>query len=135
MGAETIRVLLADDEIHIRYMIRNIIRGEGFVVVGEANNGEDALAQYRKLRPDLTLMDINLPLKNGDEVLSEIMQEDPDAKVVMLTMVADVETVRRCLELGAANYILKSNPIDTIRTLLHEVLNPNAPEKEEEPAL
>lgn len=127
-----IRVLLADDEVHIRYMIRNIVNGEGFVVVGEANNGEDALALYRKFRPDLTLMDINLPLMNGDEVLAEIMREDPDAKVVMLTMVADVETVRRCLELGAANYILKSNPSDTIRKLLHEVMHPEASEEEPE---
>lgn len=127
-----VRVLLADDEIHIRYMIRNIVNGEGFVVVGEANNGEDALAMYRKHRPDLTLMDINLPLMNGDEVLAEIMRENPDAKVVMLTMVADVETVRRCLELGAANYILKSNPPDTIRKLLREVLRPEASAEEPE---
>ena len=126
------RVLWADDEVHIRYMIRNIVNGEGFVVVGEANNGEDALALYRKHRPDLTLMDINLPLMNGDEVLAEIMREDPDAKVVMLTMVADVETVRRCLALGAASYILKSNPSDTIRGLLHEVMHPDASEEEPE---
>lgn len=130
MADEAIRVLLADDEVHIRYLIRNILRGEGYVVVGEANNGEDALAMFRKHKPDLTLMDINLPLKNGDEVLAEIMKEDPDAKVVMLTMVADVETVRRCLELGAANYILKSNPIDTVRKLLRDVLNPAAIEEE-----
>ncbi len=120
---------MADDEIHIRYMIRNIIQGEGYVIVAEANNGEDALALYRQHRPDLTLMDINLPLKNGDEVLAEIMREDPDARVVMLTMVADVETVRRCLELGAATYILKSNPVETIRKLLREVMNPEAYEE------
>jgi two-component system chemotaxis response regulator CheY len=130
MADEAIRVLLADDEVHIRYLIRNILRGEGYVVVGEANNGEDALAMFRKHKPDLPLMDINIPLKNGDEVLAEIMKEDPDAKVVMLTMVADVETVRRCLELGAANYILKSNPIDTVRKLLRDVLNPAAIEEE-----
>lgn len=134
MADEAIRVLLADDEVHIRYLIRNILRGEGYVVVGEANNGEDALTLYRKFKPDLTLMDINLPLKNGDEVLAEIMRENPDAKVVMLTMVADVETVRRCLELGAASYILKSNPIETVRKLLREVLSPgSAGEEAREP--
>jgi two-component system chemotaxis response regulator CheY len=133
MGDGKVRVLLADDEIHIRYLIRNIITSEGYVVVGEANNGEDALTLYRKHHPDLTLMDINLPLKNGDEVLAEILQEDPDAKVVMLTMVADVETVNRCLEIGAVNYILKSNPIDIIRKLLHESLNPEPSAEEMKP--
>jgi len=123
MGKREIRVLLADDEVHIRYLIRSIIRSEGYVVVGEANNGEDALALYREHRPDLTLMDINLPLKTGDEVLVEIMREDPDAKVVMLTMVADTETVQRCLDLGATNYILKSNSVETIRQMLREAVN------------
>ena len=123
------RVLLADDEVHIRYLIRSLILAEGFTVVGEANNGEDALTLYRKHRPDLTLMDINLPLKTGDAVLAEIMRDDPDAKVVMLTMVADAETVKRCLELGAVNYILKSNPVDVIRRMLWETLNPVSSEE------
>jgi len=129
MDEGKVRILLADDEVHIRYLIRSIIRDEGYTVVGEANNGEDALTLYRKHRPDLTLMDINLPLKTGDAVLAEIMRDDPAAKVVMLTMVADAETVKRCLELGAVNYILKSNPIDVIRRMLRETLNPVSSEE------
>lgn len=129
MDEGKVRILLADDEVHIRYLIRSIIRDEGYTVVGEANNGEDALTLYRKHRPDLTLMDINLPLKTGDAVLAEIMRDDPDAKVVMLTMVADAETVKRCLELGAVNYILKSNPVDVIRRMLWETLNPVSSEE------
>ncbi len=117
-----VRVLLADDEVHIRYVIRDVIRAEGFTVVAEANNGEDALALYREHRPDLTLMDINLPLKTGDEVLAEIVRDDPKARVVMLTMVADVETVQRCLRIGAAGYILKCNPVDAIRRMLRDIL-------------
>jgi len=124
MGDRKVRVLLADDEVHIRYLIRSVVRAEGYVVVGEANNGEDALALFREHRPDLTLMDINLPLKTGDEVLAEIMRDDPDAKVVMLTMVADVETVKRCLEMGAVSYILKSNSVESIRQMLHEAVAP-----------
>ena len=123
MSARAVKVLLVDDEVHIRYMLRGIVLAEGFVVVGEANNGEDALKLYREHRPDLTLMDINLPLKPGDEVLAEIMNEDPHAKVVMLTMVADAGTVKRCLEAGAVNYILKSNSIESIRRMLREALN------------
>lgn len=122
MGSKTMRILLADDEVHIRYLIRSVLRDEGYEVVAEANNGEDALALYRETRPDLALLDINLPLMTGDEVLAAILKEDPQAKVVLLTMVADVETVRRCLDMGAVNYILKSNPIDVIRRLVWEAL-------------
>ncbi len=131
MGERDVRVLLADDEVHIRYVIRDIIRAEGYTVVAEANNGEDALALYREHRPDLTLMDINLPLKTGDEVLAEIMREDPRARVVMLTMVADVETVQRCLSMGATNYILKCNPVEVIRRMLREALLDGAAEEAE----
>lgn len=122
MVKQATRVLLADDEVHIRYLIREVARAEGLNVVAEANNGDDALALYRAHRPDLTLLDINLPLRPGDEVLGDILREDPDARVVMLTMVSDEETVRRCLELGARGYILKSNPVEVIRRMLREAL-------------
>lgn len=125
----TPRIVLADDEIHIRYLVRSIIRAEGYTVVGEANNGEDALALYRLHQPDLILMDINLPLKTGDEVLAEIMREFPAAKVVMLTMVADMDTVKRCLEMGATDYILKNNSVETIRQMLRLIVA-GIPEKE-----
>lgn len=123
MAARATRVVLVDDEVHIRYLVRSIIRGEGYEVVAEANNGEDAIEMYRKHRPDLILMDINLPLKTGDEVLSVILKEFPDAKVVMLTMVADVDTVKRCLEIGAVDYILKNNPVEEIRRMLREIVD------------
>lgn len=88
MFARKPRIVLADDEIHIRYLIRNVMLAEGYEVAGEVNNGEDAVAMYREVRPDLIVMDINLPLKTGDVVLADILGEFPDAKVVMLTMVA-----------------------------------------------
>ena len=128
MSEGQVRVLLADDEVHIRYLIRSLILAEGFTVVGEANNGEDALSLFREHRPDLTLIDINLPLKTGDAVLAEIMRDYPDAKVVMLTMVADAATVKRCLEAGAVSYILKSNSRETIRQMLREALTIDAGE-------
>jgi DNA-binding NarL/FixJ family response regulator len=103
-------------------MFRNVCQPEGYEVVGEACNGEDAITLYRSQRPDLLLLDINLPLIPGDQVLAEILKEFPEAKVVMLTMVADIDTVRRCLELGAVDYILKSNPLSDIRQMLREIV-------------
>jgi two-component system chemotaxis response regulator CheY len=122
MFARKPRIVLADDEIHIRYLIRNVMLAEGYEVAGEVNNGEDAVAMYREVRPDLIVMDINLPLKTGDVVLADILGEFPDAKVVMLTMVADIDTVKRCLELGAVDYILKSNPVEEIKRILRGVV-------------
>lgn len=130
MAAREVRVVVVDDEVHIRYLVRNIIRAEGYVVAGEASNGEDAIQMYREFRPDLILMDINLPLKTGDEVLAEILQEFPDAKVVMLTMVADIDTVKRCLEIGAVDYILKNNTVDEIRRMLREIVETLMPGEE-----
>ncbi len=131
MVPEKTRIVLADDEIHIRYLVRSVVRAEGYTVVGEANNGEDALTLYRLHKPDLILMDINLPLKTGDEVLDEIMREFPAAVVVMLTMVADVDTVKRCLEMGATDYILKNNSVDEIRRMLREIVT-SLPEERKE---
>ena len=131
MESRETRIVLVDDEIHIRYLIRSIIRAEGYVVVGEANNGEDAIEMYRKHLPDLILMDINLPLKTGDDVLSEILKEFPGARVVMLTMVADIDTVKRCLEMGATDYILKNNSVDEIRRMLREIVASLGPKGEE----
>ena len=131
MESRATRIVLVDDEIHIRYLIRSIIRTEGYVVVGEANNGEDAIEMYRKQLPDLILMDINLPLKTGDDVLSEILKEFPEARVVMLTMVADIDTVKRCLEMGATDYILKNNSVDEIRRMLREIVASLGPKGEE----
>ncbi|MEI7901277.1 MAG: response regulator [bacterium] len=122
MAARETRIVLVDDEVHIRYLVRGLILNEGYVVVGEANNGEDALEMYRKYQPDLILMDINMPLKTGDKVLAEILKEFPEAKVVMLTMVADIDTVKRCLELGAHDYILKNVPVEEIRRMLSEIV-------------
>ncbi len=131
MVSEKTRIVLADDESHIRYLVRSVVRAEGYTVVGEANNGEDALTLYRLHKPDLILMDINLPLKTGDEVLAEIIREFPTAVVVMLTMVADIDTVKKCLELGATDYILKNNSVDEIRRMVREIVS-SLPEKSAE---
>ena len=130
MTAQEIRFVLVDDEIHIRYLMRNVIKVEGYTVVGEAYNGEDAITLYREKRPNLLLLDINLPLKTGDEVLAEILSEFPDAKVVMLTMVADIDTVKRCLEIGAVDYILKNVPVVELRRMLREIVATVMREKE-----
>jgi DNA-binding NarL/FixJ family response regulator len=122
MKTDSLRVVIADDEKHLRYSFRILIQKEGLNVVGEATNGQEAVELYRKLQPDLLILDINMPVKNGDEALVEVLREFPSAKVLMLTMVADAESVRRCVKAGAIHYILKDNPMDEIQRHLRETI-------------
>jgi DNA-binding NarL/FixJ family response regulator len=121
MNPHGLTVVIGDDERHIRYVIKSLAIKEGFEVVGEACDGIEALEMYRRFKPDLLMLDVNMPRKNGDEVLSEVLKEFPGAKVVMLTMVADAGTVSRCIAAGALGYILKSNPTEEIRVMLREI--------------
>jgi two-component system chemotaxis response regulator CheY len=89
-------------------------------VVAEAMTGEAVMALFRQHRPNLLLLDVNMPVKTGDEVLGEILSEFPDAFVIMLTSVTDMESIERCIALGAANYIRKDTPVAEIKTLIKE---------------
>ena len=115
-------VMVVDDEAHIRMVLATLLKGMGVVVAGEAGNGATAVEMYRQHRPDLVLMDVNMPVKTGDAALKEIMAEDPAARVVMLTSMADMGTVEACLKAGAYNYVRKDSPLDEIRAAVKEAL-------------
>lgn len=117
------RVLLADDEFHIRLMISSSLKAIGVAVVGEAKNGEEAIRLFRELQPDLMLLDINMPIKTGEEALRDIVAEFPQARIIMLTSMADAHTVETCLDAGAVNFIRKDCPLDEIKTAVMEALN------------
>jgi len=109
------RVLVADDEAHIRTLMKSVVKSLGFDLAGEAANGQLALDAFLKTRPDIVLLDINMPVKSGTEALKEIMAAAPEALVIMLTSVADVESVRECLSSGAATYIRKDTPLEQMK--------------------
>ena len=115
-----VRVVIADDEINLRLLMKRIVLSLGYYVVGEASNGVEALELFEKEKPDMLLLDIKMPLKKGDEVLEEIFRKFPDACVVMMTSVADSATVRKCLKSGAANYILKTKQTKEIKVRIQE---------------
>lgn len=115
-----IRVGLADDEIHIRMLMKKVFTSMGCEIAGEAKNGEEAVELYRREKPDIMLLDINMPIKTGDEALRDIISEFPDAFVIMLTSQADVESVQKCLDAGAANYIRKDTPIAELKEIIKE---------------
>lgn len=102
------RVLIADDEPHIRSLISLIVTSLGAEVVAEAADGEQAMNLYRQFLPDMVLLDINMPKLDGIKVLKQIMAINNRTLVVMLTSLNALETVQECIDNGAYNYILKN---------------------------
>ncbi len=116
-------ILLVDDEPHIRKYVSLILKQLGNPVVVQAGNGEEALAVYQRENPDLVLMDVNMPQMDGLATLKRLKEIDPNAVVIMLTSLANRETIEQALELGAANYIRKDTPREEIAKSLAETID------------
>ena len=105
---EKIRILLADDHTILRGGVRALLEAEtGLSVIGEAEDGRAAVSIACKLKPDVVIMDIAMPLLNGLEATRQIKIQCPDAKVLVLSMHDNEEYIRQTLEAGAMGYILK----------------------------
>lgn len=118
-------VLVVDDEPHIRKYIGLILRKLGNPTIVEAANGEEAVVLYGQHRPDLVLLDVNMPILDGLGALEKISADDPNAVVVMLTSLATRHVVERCLELGAVNFVRKDTPKETMAKVLSDTINDN----------
>lgn len=116
------RVILADDEKHIRAMMKAVISSLNCEIVGEAADGHEAVDLYKKEKPDLLLLDVNMPQRSGIDALREIKREFPNALVIMLTSVVDMENIKQCIALGAANYIRKDTPITEMKQIIKDTL-------------
>jgi CheY-like chemotaxis protein len=101
------KILLVDDEAHIRKYVSLLLRSLGNPVIIEADNGEAALALYDQENPDLVLLDVNMPRLDGLQTLMVLRARDPDSVVVMLTSLINRHTVEECQRLGAVGYLRK----------------------------
>jgi DNA-binding NarL/FixJ family response regulator len=118
-GSKVIRILVADDHLVYRIGIRNLLGSEqGFDVVGEASNGTQAVEQYRELKPDVLLLDLRMPLKNGIEVVKEVRREFGNARILILTSYQTEEEIFQALQSGALGYVVK----DVGREMLIEAI-------------
>jgi two-component system, NarL family, response regulator len=107
-GAKTIRVLVADDHSIVRQgLIALINRDRGMKVVAQAGDGNTAVQQYARHRPDICLIDLRMPRMDGVEAIRTICQKDPTANVIVLTTFDDDEDIYRALNYGAKAYLLK----------------------------
>jgi len=111
----TKKILIADDAAVVRLVLKDLLESAGFEVVGECENGEEAVANYKDLQPDLVTMDITMPVKDGLTALEEILGYDRKARIVMITAVDDKSALTRAIKAGATDYIVK--PFEEDRVL------------------
>jgi two-component system chemotaxis response regulator CheY len=116
-------ILLVDDEAHIRKFISLLLRHLGISRIFEAPNGSEALEVYKRESPDLVMLDVNMPVMDGIETLRALKLINPDCVVVMLTSLANRQTIDEAVSLGAANYIRKDAPPEEIGRALSDTID------------
>lgn len=115
--------MLADDHAMIRAGVKNLLReSKDIVVIGEAENGRQAVDLYEELKPDLIILDISLPDMNGMEVTQKILAFDPSANILMLSMYDDEDYVGRCIENGVKGYVVKNESGEELEYAVHTIL-------------
>ncbi len=118
----SIKVLVVDDAIFMRSMIRDIFARSPFVIAGEAENGQEAVEMYKILRPDITTMDIVMPEVDGITALKEIMKFDPQAKVIMCSALGQESLIAESIEAGAKDFIVKPFQPNKVLKVVRSVL-------------
>jgi two-component system chemotaxis response regulator CheY len=119
-----LKILIVDDTLFMRHMLRGIVEEEGWTVVAEAANGVEAVEKYRECLPDITTMDIVMPLKSGIEALNEIIAFDGKARVVMCSALGQEGLVEEARKAGALGYILKPFDQDMVIEEIRKVAGP-----------
>ena len=121
---QPIRVVVADDHAIFREGLRKLLDGdEDITIVGEASNGNDAVKMITKLKPDILLLDLRMPDKDGMAVLEEVNFDQLPTRVVVLTAAEDDRDVIRAMRLGARGVVLKQSATDLLIKSIHKVHN------------
>jgi DNA-binding NarL/FixJ family response regulator len=120
--ANPIRILSVEDHPVFRQGLATIVGGEkDMLLVGQASNAVDAVAEFRRHRPDITLMDLRLPGTDGTDALIAIRGEFPQARIIMLTTSDGDGDIQRAMRAGASGYILKSMHMDELLSVIRSV--------------
>ncbi|MUV90366.1 response regulator [Halapricum sp. CBA1109] len=114
-------VLIADDSEFMRNLLREILE-EDHQIVGEVENGVEAVETYKEQRPDLVMMDIVMPIRDGIEATDEIKSADPDASVIMCTSVGQEEKMKEAVKAGADGYITKPFQKPSVMEAIEDVV-------------
>ncbi len=116
------RVLVVDDSVFMRDIIKDIFAAGGFSVVGEAGNGVEAVEKYKELKPDLVTMDLVMPYRNGIDATREILRGDGRALVVMCSALGQETMVMEAIEAGAVDFIVKPPRAEDVLAVVKKVL-------------
>lgn len=115
------KVMVVDDAQFMRVRLKKLLAGHGYDVV-EAENGVQAVQTYQTASPDIVLMDITMPEKDGLEALSDIRVMDPNAKVIMLTALGQESMVVQAVQAGAKDYVVKPFDADRVMMAVQKIL-------------
>ncbi len=117
------RILIVDDAAFMRMAIKNILVKHGYEVADEAENGQIGVSKYKDLKPDLVTMDITMPEMDGLSALKQIMDFDPNARVVMVSAMGQEQMVMEAIKSGAKSFIVKPFKEDHVIQTLSKVLS------------
>jgi two-component system chemotaxis response regulator CheY len=120
---QPVRYLIVDDSVFARKSLARLIESFGGELAGEASDGLSAIAEYARIKPDLVLMDITMPQMEGIEAVERIVQEHPEARIVMVSSVGYQDNILAALQKGARHFVQKPVKPDALYEIIRYVLN------------
>jgi two-component system, chemotaxis family, chemotaxis protein CheY len=118
-----VRYLIVDDSVFARKSLARLVESFGGELAGEASDGVSAIAEYERTKPDLVLMDITMPQMEGIEAVERIVQEHPEARIVMVSSVGYQDNILAALQKGARHFVQKPVKPDALYEIIRYVLN------------
>ncbi|HEY6387389.1 MAG TPA: response regulator transcription factor [Candidatus Acidoferrum sp.] len=116
-----IRIVLADDHVLVRQGLKSLLEREGFHVVAEASDGQEALCHVKSLQPDIAVMDISMPTLNGLNAAREVRRASPKTKTILLTQHNESQYISEALEVGVKGYVLKNQVASDLLLAIRQV--------------
>ena len=121
-GIAMAKILIVDDAKFMRTLVKDALVPRGHEIIGEAENGVEAVQLYKKLRPDLVTMDITMREKDGIEAAEEILLFDPNARIIMVTALGQENLLTRAIKIGVKDFVVKPFPPERLQKAADKAL-------------